>query len=211
MSDDHRAGLLVIDVQNDFFAGGALPVSNADRVVSALNRYIDEGVDHGVAIYASRDWHPSVSNHFKTYGGPWPSHCVRGTEGARFHPNIRLPATAIVITKGEESTSPGYSACEGRTPAGKPFLTDLRERGVGHLYVGGLATDYCVKHSVLDALSAGLQVTLLEDAIAGVDPEGSVRAIVEMRRSGARVAAGLGLFVERTVHGQDHRQQTHCL
>ena len=197
MNDRHRAGLLVVDVQNDFCPGGALPVPNADRVVSVMNRYIDEAVERGVTVYASRDWHPFVSTHFKPYGGPWSAHCVKDTHGARFHPNIRLPATAIVITKGEESTSPGYSAFEGRTPEGKAFLAHLRERGIWHLYVGGLATDYCVKHSVLDALSAGLQVTLLEDGIAGVDPEDSFRAIVEMRRRGADVAAGPGLFIER--------------
>ena len=197
MIDDDRAGLLIVDVQNDFCSGGALPVPNGDRVVSALNRYIDEAVAHGVAVYASRDWHPAVTSHFKPYGGPWPAHCVQGTDGARFHPNLRLPVTAMVITKGEDSTSPGYSAFEGRTPEGKPLLTDVRERGIDHLYVGGLATDYCVKHSVLDALSAGLKVTILEDTIAGVDPEGSARAIVQMRERGAQVVTDSSSLVGR--------------
>src|SRR5512135_2518391 len=179
MTDRHRAALLVVDVQKDFCAGGALPVPNADRVVSAMNRYIDEAVARGMAVYASRDWHPPLSHHFKPYGGPWPVHCVKDTDGARFHPDIRLPATAIVLTKDEDVTSPGYSAFEGRTPEGWPFLDDLRARGIGRLYVGGLATDYCVKQSVMDALSAGLGVTLLEDAIAGIDPEDSARAIAD--------------------------------
>jgi nicotinamidase/pyrazinamidase len=200
MSTNDRSGLLVVDIQNDFCAGGALPVPNADRVVRMLNEYIDEAVAHGVTLYASRDWHPSVSNHFKPYGGPWPVHCVRNTEGARFHPNLCLPASVIVITKGEDSSSPGYSAFDGHTPDAKRFPTDLRERGISHLYVGGLATDYCVKHSVLDALSAGLRVTLLEDAIAGVDSEDSARAIAEMQRRGARVMAGPGLLVDCPVH-----------
>jgi nicotinamidase/pyrazinamidase len=199
MNDARRTALLVVDLQNDFCAGGALAVPNADRVVSALNQYIGEAVAHGVSIYASRDWHPLLSNHFKPYGGPWPVHCVKDTDGARFHPNLRLPATAIAITKGEDSASPGYSAFEGHTPGGKPLLADMRERGIGELYVGGLATDYCVKHSVLDALSAGLQVTLLEDAIAGVDSEDSARAIVEMRHRGACVMAGPGLLIGRPV------------
>jgi nicotinamidase/pyrazinamidase len=199
MNDGRRAGLLVIDLQNDFCAGGALAVSDADHVVSALNRYIDEAVAHGVSIYASRDWHPPVSNHFEPYGGPWPVHCVKDTDGARFHRNLRLPETAITITKGEDSASPGYSAFEGHTTDGTPLLADVRARGISELYIGGLATDYCVKHSVLDALSAGLQVTLLEDAIAGVDSEKSARAIVEMRRRGARVMAGPGLLVDRPV------------
>ena len=199
MSNDYRAGLLVVDVQNDFCAGGALPVPNAERVVTALNLYIEEAAANGVSVYVSRDWHPPMSNHFKPFGGPWPVHCVRNTEGARFHPNLRLPASAIVITKGEGSSSTGYSAFDGHTPDGKQFPTDLRERGINHLYVGGLATDYCVKHSVLAALSAGLQVTLLEDAIAGVDRQDSAFAVNEMRRRGARVAAGPGLLVTHSI------------
>jgi nicotinamidase/pyrazinamidase len=169
-------------------------------VVTALNHYIDDAVAHGVSIYASRDWHPPVSKHFKTYGGPWPVHCGKDTDGARFHPNLRLPTTAITITKGEDPASPGYSAFDGHTPGGKALLADVRERGIRELYVGGVATDYCVKHSVVDALSAGLQVTLLEDAIVGVDSEDSARAIAEMRRRGARVMAGPGLLVDRPVH-----------
>ena len=190
MTDGDRAGLLVVDMQNDFCSGGALPVPNGDRVVSALNRYIDDALAHGVTVYASRDWHAAVTNHFKPYGGPWPPHCVQDSDGARFHPNLRLPATAIIVTKGEDPNSPGYSAFEGRTPEGKSFLADLRERGICHLYVGGLATDYCVKQSALDALSAGLQVTVLEDAVAGVEPDGSARALVQMGERGAHVASG---------------------
>jgi nicotinamidase/pyrazinamidase len=195
MIDSDRTGLLVVDVQNDFCAGGTLPVPNGDRVVSTLNRCIDEAVARGVTVYASRDWHPAVSSHFRSNGGAWPAHCVQGTDGARFHPDLRLPATAVVVTKGEDPNSPGYSACEGRTPESRPFLTDLRERGIRHLYVGGLATDYCVRQSVLDALSAGVKVTILEDAIAGVDPEGSARAIVQMRERGAQVVAGCDVLV----------------
>jgi nicotinamidase/pyrazinamidase len=192
MNERHRAALLVVDLQNDFCAGGALPVPQADRVVRAINQYAAEAVAHGVPVYASRDWHPPVSSHFRAYGGPWPTHCVQGTEGARFHPDVRLPATAIVVTKGQDAASPGYSAFEGRTAEGKLFGTELRDQAIDHLYVGGLATDYCVKHSVLDALSAGLRVTVLDDAVAGVDPEESVRAIGEMRERGAGVATGSG-------------------
>jgi nicotinamidase/pyrazinamidase len=191
MTRGHRSGLLVVDVQNDFCAGGTLAVPNADRVVSALNRYIGQAVGEGMTVYASRDWHPPRSTHFKPYGGPWPVHCVRDTEGARFHPDIRLPPTAIVVTKGESPTSPGYSAFEGRTPDGTPLAAELRRRGIDRLYIGGLATDYCVRQSVLDGLAAGLRVAVLVDAIAGVDPDGSTSAIVEMRRQGACVGAGL--------------------
>jgi nicotinamidase/pyrazinamidase len=158
-------------------------------------RESSRGETIAAAVYASRDWHPAVTTHFKPYGGLWPAHCVQGADGACFHPGLRLPVTAIVITKGESPDSPGYSASEGHTAEGKPFLGDLRERGIRHLYVGGLATDYCVKHSVLDALSAGLRVTVLEDAIAGVDREDSARALKQMRERGAQVVMRADLFV----------------
>jgi ornithine carbamoyltransferase len=189
MIDGDRAALLVVDVQNDFCPGGTLPVPNGDAVVDALNHYAGEAAAQGVAIYASRDWHPAATTHFKAYGGPWPRHCVQDTDGARFHPSLHLPASTIVVTKGVDPNAHGYSAFEGRTPDGTPFLTDLKERGIRRLYVGGLATDYCVKQSALDALSAGLQVTVLEDAIAGVNHDDSDRALDDMRAKGADVVA----------------------
>lgn len=191
MIEGERSGLLVIDVQRDFCSGGALAVPNGDRVVGVLNQYIDDAVAHAVTVYASRDWHPPVTEHFKPYGGPWPPHCVQGSDGARFHRNLRLSPTTVIITKGADPTAPGYSAFEGHTPDGKPFPEDLKDRGIDHLYVGGLATDYCVRHSVLDALSAGLKVTVLGDAIAGVDDADSARALIEMRERGAEVAPGV--------------------
>jgi nicotinamidase/pyrazinamidase len=190
MSDPARAALLVVDVQKDFCAGGTLPVPDSERVVRALNRHIEEAAAAGCPVYASRDWHPSRTSHFKAFGGPWPAHCVQDTEGARFHPALRLPPSAIVVTKGETPDRAGYSAFDGRTPDGAPLLADIRARGIEQLYVGGLATDYCVKQSVVDALAAGLGVTVLEDAIAGVDRQESERALDEMRRRGARVLAG---------------------
>jgi nicotinamidase/pyrazinamidase len=189
-----REALLLVDVQNDFCSGGALAVAGSERVITALNRDIDDAVAHDVQIYASRDWHPAVTNHFKDYGGPWPVHCVQGTKGAQFHHDLHLPPTTLIITKGESSENAGYSAFEGHTTDAKLFLADLRDRGIGHLYVGGLATDYCVKASILDALAAGIDVTLLEDAIAGVDPDDSRRALEEMRQKGARVTQGRPIF-----------------
>jgi nicotinamidase/pyrazinamidase len=184
-----RSALLLIDVQKDFCPGGALPVPDGDKVVDALNRYIRAAIADGTPIYASRDWHPAVTVHFAKYGGQWPVHCVQNTDGARFHEKLELPAHAIVVTTGEGALEQGYSAFEGHTPEAKSLLTDLQQRGIDHLYVGGLATDYCVKHSVLDARKAGLDVTVLGDAIAGVEvkPGDSARAIAEMRDAGARV------------------------
>jgi nicotinamidase/pyrazinamidase len=187
--EDSRAALLVIDVQKDFCSGGALPVPDSDRVVPVLNQYIVDASARGWPIYASRDWHPAVTSHFRSYGGQWPPHCVQNTHGANFHENLQLPAFTIVISKGLDSDTPGYSALEGHTPDGKSFLDDLREHHVEHLRVGGIATDYCVKHSVLDLLRAGLEVTVLGNAIAGVDvqPGDSARAIADMRKAGAKI------------------------
>jgi nicotinamidase/pyrazinamidase len=189
-SSSNRSALLVVDVQKDFCPGGALAVRDGDRVVSALNRHIIAAAAHEWPVYASRDWHPPATRHFQAYGGEWPAHCIQHTDGARFHRDLRLPESAIVVSKGQEAASHGYSALEGLTPDGKTLLSDLQERQIDHLYVGGLATDYCVKHSVLDALRAGLKVTVLADSVAGVDvkPGDSSRAMDEMRAAGARVA-----------------------
>jgi nicotinamidase/pyrazinamidase len=195
-SDDHHSALLIVDVQNDFCPEGALPVPSSDHVVTSLNRYIEDAIAHHVPIYASRDWHPAISTHFAPYGGRWPVHCVQGTAGARFHPSLGLPPTTTIISKGEQPDTPGYSAFEGRTADGILLLEQLRKDDVARLYVGGLATDYCVRASVLDALSAGLTVIVLQDAIAGVDvrPEDSSQAIADMRKRGASFRQGGLLF-----------------
>jgi nicotinamidase/pyrazinamidase len=190
MAIKEKAALLVVDVQNDFCRGGALAVPGSEAVVEAINRHIAAARTRGLVIYASRDWHPRITTHFKDYGGTWPVHCVQDSQGARFHPDLHLPADAIVVTKGDDADAAGYSAFDGHTAPGHSFRTDLDERGVTHLYVGGLATDYCVKASVLDALAAGLQVSVLEDAIAGVDvsPGDSAGARQQMIDNGARFA-----------------------
>jgi nicotinamidase/pyrazinamidase len=185
-----RAALLIVDVQRDFCPGGALPAPGGDRILPGLNRYIADARAHDMPVYASRDWHPAITNHFKEYGGEWPPHCVQGSEGAAFHPRLELPDDAIVITKGDDPERPGYSAFDGRTEAGAPFLDELRQRHIDKLYVTGIATDYCVKASVLDARRAGIEVTVLTDAIAPIDarPGDADRAIAEMIAAGARTA-----------------------
>jgi nicotinamidase/pyrazinamidase len=179
--------LLIVDVQNDFCPGGALAVPDGDRVVAPLNRCAERLSRSGAPIYASRDWHPAVTTHFKPYGGVWPPHCIANTEGAKFHPDLRLPPSTVVVTKGDDPRCDGYSVFDGRTADGADLLEDLRRRQIDHLYVGGLATDYCVKQSVLDALKAGIQVSLLTDAIRAVDVQAGdgLRAVEEMVRSGA--------------------------
>jgi nicotinamidase/pyrazinamidase len=181
------AALLIVDVQNDFCPDGALAVPGGDRVVEPLSRTAGCFAAAGLPVLASRDWHPPVTRHFRGFGGAWPSHCVQGTPGAAFHPALRLPEGTLVISKGSDPDADAYSAFDGRSADGKTLEVLLAERQVRHLYVGGLATDYCVRSSVLDARKAGLEVTVLGDAIAGVEvaPGDSGRALEEMRRAGA--------------------------
>ncbi len=191
MADKLRSALLIIDVQKDFCHGGALEVPQGDLVIPPLNRFAERVKAEGGVVCASRDWHPARSRHFKAFGGAWPIHCVADTPGARFHPDLRLPHDTLVISTGQEEAEDGYSAFEGITDAGQPLVAALRNRGVEHLYVGGLATDYCVKHSVLDGLKAGFRVTVLIDAVAGVElqPGDSARALKEMEEAGAEFMA----------------------
>lgn len=184
------SALLVVDVQNDFCPGGALPVENGDRVVPVLNEYARRVAANGGPVYLSRDWHPPETHHFKAAGGPWPPHCVRDTAGAAFHPDLEPPAGATVITKGDNALDDGYSAFEGHDEAGADLASALRSDGVSTLLVGGLATDYCVRASVIDALENGFEAVLLLDAIRGIDAkQGDVaRALDEMLRAGATTA-----------------------
>jgi len=185
----HEA-LLIVDVQRDFCAGGALEAPNADAILPALNRHIAEARAEGVTIYASRDWHPRQTTHFKEFGGEWPPHCVENTEGAKFHPNLQLPAETVVISKGDDPARPGYSAFDGKTDQGRPLLDDLRARGITTVKVAGLCTDYCVKDTTLDALRGGLDATVLTDAIAAINvrPGDAERALEEMAAAGATIA-----------------------
>lgn len=180
--------LIVVDVQNDFCPGGALPVAEGDAVVPVLNRYIERASAAGMPIYASRDWHPAQTRHFAAYGGPWPPHCVQGTPGAAFHPGLRLPPDATVVSKGMSAEDVGYSMMEARLPDGRDLLTALRQAGITRLHVGGLATDYCVRATVLDALRDGFETLLLVDAVRAVDvtPGDGERALGEMLAAGAK-------------------------
>jgi nicotinamidase/pyrazinamidase len=189
MRDDRTSALLVVDVQNDFCPGGALPVPEGDRVVPVLSRMSERFAALGMPVYASRDWHPPDSTHFKMNGGLWPVHCVQGTAGAGLREDLRLPASAMIVTKGQTRTDQGYSAIVGEIGGRGTLLEDLQTRGIDHLYVGGLATDYCVKHSVLDALRHGIAVTVLTDAIRAVEvaPGDGDRALEQMRSSGAEL------------------------
>ncbi len=182
--------LLIVDVQNDFCPGGALGVRAGDEIVPVLNRYAERFHDAELPVIASRDWHPARTTHFKAWGGPWPPHCVAGTPGAAFHPDLRLPEHTIVVSKGTDPEAHGYSAFDARTPGGEGVAALLDGLGVRTIYMGGLATDYCVLNTVLDARRHGLDAVILLDAVRGIDVEkGDVaRALDRMLRAGARTA-----------------------
>jgi nicotinamidase/pyrazinamidase len=186
--------LLIVDFQNDFTPGGALPVAEGDRIADPINDLLDS-FD---LVIATRDWHPPDHGSFqgvevdpaKWRGADppsiWPVHCVQDTPGAQLHPALESAKVDVVIDKGQDPNSQGYSAFQDTR------LGDLlRERGVDRLFVAGLATDYCVKNSVLDALRLGFDVTVVEDAVRGVnvEPGDSKRALRDMEEAGAHVAS----------------------
>lgn len=180
------SALLLVDVQNDFCPGGALPVPDGDKVVEPLNRIASSFAAAGLTVVASRDWHPPVTRHFSEYGGAWPPHCVKDSPGARFHPDLHLPEGTLFVSKGNDPDSDSYSSFDGVSADGSSLGEILAGLQVKHLYVGGLATDYCVRSSALDAKKAGFEVTLLTDAIAGVNivAGDSEEALEEMGRAG---------------------------
>jgi nicotinamidase/pyrazinamidase len=182
-----KDALIIVDVQNDFCPGGALAVSGGDEVVPVLNRAIERFTEAGLPIFATRDWHPEKTSHFKTYGGIWPVHCVQGARGAEFHAKLKLANDAVVVSKGMASSEDSYSGFQATDASGTRLAELLRRKGIERIIVGGLATDYCVKHTVLDGLSEGFKVVLLTDAIRAVDlnPQDGEVATNEMAQAGA--------------------------
>src|SRR5437870_4230647 len=134
------SALIVVDVQRDFCPGGALPAPDGDRIIPALNRYLADAHRLGLAIYATRDWHPRITSHFKAYGGQWEKHCVQSSPGAEFHPALTLPPDTVVISKGDDADQPGYSAFDGHTADGNALIADLHARRIDRLFVAGIAT-----------------------------------------------------------------------
>lgn len=188
--DPARDALVIVDVQNDFCPGGALGVRDGDRVIPVLNRYAERFAAREAPVFASRDWHPARTTHFQADGGVWPPHCVQGTAGAAFHPALALPPGTTVISKGMDPGEDAYSAFQAETADEATFAVALGERGVQRLFIGGLATDYCVKATALDALKEGFEVVVLEDAVRAVDlaPGDGERALAELSAAGARFA-----------------------
>ena len=180
-----KQALIVVDVQNDFCPGGTLAVAHGDEVVEPLNELIDEFLERGDPVYKSRDWHPPTTKHFEKYGGTWPVHCVQNTKGAEFHPALRDDPRIHVVSKGLGDTD-CYSAFDETDLA-----TQLNEQGVEEVLVGGLATDYCVKSTVIAAIDNGFKVKALKNAMRGVElqPGDSDRAIEAMRAAGAQIVS----------------------
>jgi nicotinamidase/pyrazinamidase len=178
-----RRALIVVDVQNDFCPGGSLAVERGDEVVAPLNRLIREFLERGEPVYKSRDWHPPQTKHFAAYGGTWPVHCVRNTRGAEFHKDLLDDPRIQIVSKGMGDEDQ-YSAFDGTSLA-----EALHKQGVTEVYVGGLATDYCVKNTVLDALRAGFRVKAIAEAMRAVNLRAGddARAVEEMRRAGAEI------------------------
>ncbi len=172
--------LIVVDMQRDFMPGGALPVPEGDAIIPRCNEYIEEFRKRGALIVATRDWHPPNHISFQERGGPWPKHCVRDTPGAEFV--VELPADAVIISKATEPDKEAYSGFEGTNLA-----EILREMGVKRVYVCGVATEYCVKATVLDAVKHGFETYLLRDAVKGITPEGEVEALKKMELAGVKV------------------------
>lgn len=185
MADEKKRALIVVDVQNDFCPGGTLAVEHGDEVVEPLNKLMEEFLERGEPVFKSRDWHLPETKHFSDYGGTWPVHCVQNTRGAEFHPDLLDDKHIRVISKGlgdEDS----YSAFDGTDLA-----LQLQRLGVEEVWVGGLATDYCVKNTVLDALKNGFRVKALKYAMRPVEvhPGDGERAIDEMRQAGAEIVS----------------------
>ncbi len=171
--------LIIVDVQNDFCPGGALAIKDGDKVIPILNHWIAAAVAMDVLIYASRDWHPVGHISFKERGGPWPPHCIQDSDGARFHPDLALPDSAIKVTKGVRFDQDQNSAFDQTGLAWQ-----LHKDGIQRLWVSGLAEDVCVLATVLDAHKGGFEVTLISDATRPVTVLEGEKARRQMRDAG---------------------------
>jgi nicotinamidase/pyrazinamidase len=189
---DRSTALVVVDVQNDFAdPKGSLYVGEGERVVPLVNREIQRGLVAGALVAYTQDWHPPETAHFQSGGGVWPEHCVQHTWGAQLHPNLRVAGEVVRKGQGGED---GYSDFTVRDPgtgqeAATPLEGLLRRRGIGRVVVVGLATDYCVKETALDAVRLGFDTVVLGGLVRAVDlqPGDGERALAAMRAAGARV------------------------
>jgi len=176
--------LVIVDFQNDFTPGGALAVPHGDAIAGRIRELVDSG--RFDLVVATRDWHPADHGSFREQGGIWPPHCVQGTEGAQLHRGVPRDRVDVVVDKGLDPGTDGYSGFDG---TGLEAL--LRDRGIDRVTVAGLATDYCVRHTALDALRAGFAVTVDRAGTRGIEAQpGDVeRTFEEVRQAGGTVTA----------------------
>ena len=185
--------LFIIDVQNDFTEGGALGVEGGNAVAAGISRYLSEHPDRYDEVFASRDWHDADNDnggHFATTAPPdfvntWPVHCVAGTHGAEFHPDLETSDVTVEVRKGQGK--PAYSIFEGVTDDGVSVPDKLDELGIDEIDVVGIATDYCVLASALDALDTGRKVRVFSNLVAGVAADSSEVALEDLAAAGATV------------------------
>jgi nicotinamidase/pyrazinamidase len=191
---DARTALVVVDVQNDFAdPGGSLAVPGGADIIDRVNREVAEAAAAGALVVYTQDWHPPTTPHFQKDGGVWPVHCVGGTWGSQLHPDLAVVEGAGFVRKGVGGED-GYSAFSVRSPetgqeAGTGLEDLLRERGIERIVIAGLATDYCVKETALDALAKGFEAVVLTEAVRAVDlqPGDGDRALAEIETAGARL------------------------
>ena len=190
-----RPGLLVVDLQNDFCPGGSLAVPKGDEIVPRVNRTIELFEHRHLPVLATRDWHPAITKHFKEFGGAWPPHCIQGTKGARYHPDLRLPKDVTILSKGMDPEQDSYSAFQSFSEQGRDLESVIRDLGIDEIFLCGLATDYCVRATALDAKRRGMRVRVLGDAIRGVDvkPGDSEAALREMQDAGVPFVESRGV------------------
>lgn len=176
--------LIVVDIQNDFCSGGALEVKDAEQIVELVNRLIKRFESDGMPVVFTRDWHPVNHISFIENGGIWPVHCVAGSVGAEFHPDLYFPSVSILVSKANTAEDEAYSGFQGTG-----LFSNLRDLGIEELIVVGLATDYCVKNTVLDALKLGFSVDVVKEAVKAVniDSNDEIISLNEMKKHGARV------------------------
>ncbi|MDX9801531.1 MAG: nicotinamidase [Spirochaetia bacterium] len=184
-----KKALVIVDMQNDFCPGGSLAVKGGNEIVPAINNYIKYFSAGRHLVVLTRDWHTPDHCSFTQQGGIWPPHCVAGTKGAEFHPDLDIPENALIISKASSAEKDAYSGFEGTSPDGLMLDEVLKKIGVKELTVCGLATDYCVKSTVLDALKHGYTVKLLSTGVSAVEvkPGDGDAALSEMKAAGAEI------------------------
>lgn len=192
-----KSALILVHLQNDFCPGGALPVTEGDTIIPLINHYISLFQSEGLPVIATRDWHPPDHCSFKEQGGMWPVHCVQGSRGAQFRADLHIPNGSLIISGATNPKKEAYSTFDGTS------LNDhLEDMGIKTLYIVGLATDYCVKQTVLDGCKLGYRVVVLEDAVRGVNlqPDDSPKALQDMVAAGALKATASDLGIDPSLN-----------